>query len=166
MIPEIKKILFPTDLSENAQLALSYAMDLAEKYDAELTLLYVVPDIVEEMTASTGFDFAEYFGKTQLDPFSKEGFIKAEEAIKAHILKACDKVKNSMAHCPLDLNHVIIQKGHPVQQIVETATNENADIVVMGTQGQSGLIDILMGSVALGVVQKCPKPVLTVRLAD
>lgn len=166
MRSEIKKILCPTDLSENAQFALSYAVDLAEKYDAELTLLHVIPDILEEMSASMGFDFTAYFGRDQIDPFSEEGFAKAEQAIKKRIGQACEDVKNEMPQCPLDISHVIILKGHPVQQIIETVEKDHFDMVVMGTHGQSGLVDILMGSVARGVVQKCSKPVLTVRLPN
>lgn len=71
MTPKIDKILCPTDLSQNAQIALSYGMDLAEKFGAELTLLHVTPDIIQEMTASIGFDFAAYFGQDQLDPFTE-----------------------------------------------------------------------------------------------
>ena len=166
MTPKINKILCPTDLSQNAQIALSYAMDLAEKYGAELTLLHVIPDILQEMTASMGFDFAAYFGQDQLDPFTEEGFATAEKAIRKRIREACEEVKNEMTHCPLDTSHIIILKGHPVQQIVETVAKDNFDMVVMGTQGQSRLDDILLGSVARGVVQKCSKPVLTVPLPD
>jgi ACR3 family arsenite transporter len=166
MTPKINKILCPTDLSQNAQIALSYAMDLAEKFGAELTLLHITPDIIQEMTASMGFDFAAYFGQDQLDPFTEEGFAKANEAIQQRIQEACEEVKNEMANCPLDISHIIIVKGHPVQQIVETVAKENFDMVVMETQGQSRLDDILLGSVARGVVQKSSKPVLTVPLPD
>ena len=166
MTPKINKILCPTDLSQNAQLALMYAMDLAEKYGAKLTLLHVIPDILQEMTASIGFDFAAYFGQDQLEPFTEKGFAKAKETIRQRIREACDEVKNEMAPCPLDVRHIIIVKGHPVQQIVETVAKDNFDMVVMGTQGQSRLDDILLGSVARGVVQKCSKPVLTVPLQD
>ncbi|MEN8188866.1 MAG: universal stress protein [Thermodesulfobacteriota bacterium] len=166
MRPRIQKILCPTDLSANAQFALGYAMDLAEKYEAEVTLLHVIPDVIKEMSSSMGFDFSSYFSKDLPDPFSAEGFARAEETIKKRIGEACQEVKNEMAHCPLDTGHIIILKGHPIEQIVETVVKDNYDMVVMGTQGQSGLVDILMGSVARGVVQKSSKPVLTVRLPD
>lgn len=71
-----------------------------------------------------------------------------------------------MADCPLDTSHIIILKGHPVQQIVEAVAKDNFDMVVMETQGQSRLDDILLGSVARGVVQKSTKPVLTVPLPN
>lgn len=166
MTPKINTILCPTDLSQNAQIAFCYAMDLAEKYGAELTLLHVTPDIIQEMTASMGFDYAAYLEQDQLDLFTEEGFAKAKEAIQQRIQEACEEVKNEMANCPLDISHIIILKGHPVQQIVETVAKDNFDMVVMGTQGQSRLDDILLGSVARGVVQKCSKPVLTVPLPD
>jgi nucleotide-binding universal stress UspA family protein len=45
MIPEIKKILYPTDLSENARYAFGYAVSLANRYNAEITVLHVVEEI-------------------------------------------------------------------------------------------------------------------------
>ena len=45
MIPEIKKILYPTDLSENARYAFSYAVSLANRYDARITVLHVVEEL-------------------------------------------------------------------------------------------------------------------------
>ncbi|MBW6520128.1 MAG: universal stress protein [Desulfoarculaceae bacterium] len=54
--------------------------------------------------------------------------------------------------------------GHPVEQIVQTATEGEFDLVVLGTHGHSMIDDLLLGSVARGVVKKSPMPVLTVRL--
>jgi nucleotide-binding universal stress UspA family protein len=51
-----------------------------------------------------------------------------------------------------------------VEQIVKTATEGEFDLVVLGTHGHSMIDDLLLGSVARGVVKKSPMPVLTVRL--
>ena len=59
---------------------------------------------------------------------------------------------------------VEVKVGHPVRKIVEMATEGGYDLVVLGTHGHSMLDDLLLGSVARGVVKKCPMPVMTVRL--
>jgi arsenite transporter len=59
---------------------------------------------------------------------------------------------------------VIVKVGHPVEQIVKTAIEGDYDLVVLGTHGHSMIDDLLLGSVARGVVKKSPMPVLTVRL--
>ncbi|MEA3469544.1 MAG: universal stress protein [Thermodesulfobacteriota bacterium] len=61
---------------------------------------------------------------------------------------------------------VEVKVGLPVKEIVEMATEGGYDLVVLGTHGHSMLDDILLGSVARGVVKKYPVPVLTVRLND
>jgi len=48
MLPEINKILYATDLSSTAKVAMSWAMSLAEKYDAAITVVHIMPDLIEE----------------------------------------------------------------------------------------------------------------------
>ena len=57
----------------------------------------------------------------------------------------------------------IIRTGAPAEQIVELATTEHADLVVMGTHGRGGMSRVLLGSVADRVIRLAPCPVLTVR---
>ncbi len=59
---------------------------------------------------------------------------------------------------------VLMKKGVPFYEIIQTAKEESADLIVMGTHGRTGLDHILFGSTAEKVVRKSPIPVLTVRL--
>ena len=56
--------------------------------------------------------------------------------------------------------------GRPAQAIVEHATTDRFDLIVMGTHGRTGLSHVVMGSIAERVVQKAPCAVLTVREAE
>jgi nucleotide-binding universal stress UspA family protein len=58
---------------------------------------------------------------------------------------------------------IIIVKGVPFQEILETAKTQQVDLIVMGTFGRTGLQRVLMGSVAEKVVRLAPCPVLVVR---
>ena len=164
MLPKINKILYATDLSESAKAALYWALSLAEQYDAAVSVLHVMPDLIEEMSGSMGYDLSAYFGAEQLARFNEEGRSEAIESVKERIRTVCAEMKDELPSCRVDLNHIIVRAGHPVQEIVSESNEGDYDLVVMGKHGH-GLIDgLLLGSVARGVVQKCTVPVLTVKL--
>jgi nucleotide-binding universal stress UspA family protein len=56
-----------------------------------------------------------------------------------------------------------VRVGGAWSEIVRLATEEHADMIVMGTQGRTGLHRLLLGSVAERVIRQAPCPVLTVR---
>lgn len=61
MLPEYTKILYATDLSESARLALRHAESLAVNYGASMTILHVVPDLMDLMSEDAGFDIGTHF---------------------------------------------------------------------------------------------------------
>jgi arsenite transporter len=159
------KILYPTDLSETAKKAARYALSLAHEYGAELTVLNVVPDLVEEMSAGMGYDLASHFGHAKLDSFYEEGLAESKKAMVERVNSVLAEAGDTLENCSVQPK-VEVKVGHPVQQIVEMVRDGDYDLVVMGTHGHSMLDDILLGSVARGVVKKSPVPVMTVRLND
>jgi len=165
-MPKINKILYATDLSENARLALTWAMSLAEQYDAAISIIHVIPDVIEEMSASMGYDLAAHFDADRLNQLNAEGKDEAKDSIKDRITTVCEGIKNEFPSCRMDFNHIIIKAGHPVQEILAAADDGNYDMVVMGTHGHGLIDELLLGSVARGVVHKCKVPVLTVRLPE
>jgi universal stress protein A len=60
----------------------------------------------------------------------------------------------------------MVRSGAAHQEIVDLATDERADLVIMGTHGRSGLTRVLLGSVAERVIRFAPCPVLTARKPD
>ena len=57
----------------------------------------------------------------------------------------------------------IIKTGKPFMEVIETAANEDTDLIIIATHGHSGMEHILFGSTAEKVVRKAPCPVLTLR---
>ncbi len=161
---KIKTILYATDLSESAKPALSWAMSLAEKYDASISIIHIIPDMIEELSASMGYDLLAHYKVEQLADLNKDGQNDAKDAIKDRIKSVCDQMNDDFPSCRMDFHHIIIKAGHPVKSIIDTAKDGGFDIVVMGTHGHGILDNLLLGSVARGVVQKCPIPVLTIRI--
>ncbi len=159
-----EKILYATDLSKTAKKAARYALSLAHEYGAELTVVNVIPDLVEEMSAGMGYDLVSHFSKEKLNSFYDEGLAESRKAVTERILDLCREAGSEFEGCSVQPN-IIIKIGHPVEQIVQTATEGGFDLVVLGTHGHSMIDDMLLGSVARGVVKKSRMPVLTVRLS-
>ncbi len=139
---EIKKILFPYDLSENALKIVPYVLSVSEAYNSTIYLLHVV-DVRGNV----------FISHASLDVFQKQ----ALEAAKDALGRICEEHFQS---------HPNFQKrivfGDPITEILITIDSEDIDLVIMGTYGRKGLEHIIFGSVAENVVKKSPAPVLTI----
>ncbi len=159
------KILYATDLSETAKKAARYALSLTKEYGAELTVINVVPDLVEEMSAGMGYDLASHFGQDKLNSFYEEGFEESQKAMIERVLVVLKNAGDELEDGTIK-PEIVVKVGHPVRQIVDFANEGGFDLIVIGTHGHSMLDNLLLGSVARGVVKTSSKPVLTVRLND
>lgn len=141
----LKKILCPVDHSECSYLALKYAISLALKDEAKLYLMHVI-DI--RLYDTEIYKFSPY--KLNEIDLSK---------IREDLIKSLPEGTSDV----LEIETIVV-KGIPFQEIVNAATTIEADLVVIGTHGRTGLSHAVMGSVAEKVVRKAPCPVLTVRM--
>jgi nucleotide-binding universal stress UspA family protein len=140
-----KKILFCTDFSENAHHAFTYALNLAKTYKGELLILHITPEPVEI-----------YRPTEQLEEVVRKHHKKVvDEEVASHYVKEMKGFKDY---------RLLLKEGSVYSEIIKTAGDEGANVIVMGTQGRTGLDEMLMGSTAERVVRKSPVPVLTVRL--
>jgi len=140
----IRNILVPIDFSECSKQALRYALPLARQHQAVLTLLYVVPP---------GYHAGEYGG---IDFFQVEMAMRQGGERELEKL-AAEEVRGAVPVRPR------VQVGSPAREIVETARDLPADLIVISTHGRTGLNHVLLGSVAEHVVQRAPCPVFVVR---
>ncbi len=164
MLPKVNRILYATDLSESAKTAFYWAMGLAEQYDAAISVIHVMPDLIEEMSGSMGYDLTAHFGAEQLAAYNDEGRSIAMASVAERVKTVCHEMKNELPGCRVDLNHIIVKTGDAVREIVDTASGERFDLVVMGTHGHGVIEGLLIGSVARGVVNRSSVPVLTIKL--
>jgi universal stress protein A len=136
----IQTILVPIDFSETASQALDIARALARDHGAKLVLLNapVPPPPVHEVPVP----------ETELT-------LQVEEA--RNQLKG---MAAQITDLPVE-THVMMGDAGPA--IVATAKERQADLIVMGTHGRSGLSRLLMGSVAEAVLRHAPCPVLTIK---
>ena len=165
---QIKKILYTTDLSESAVHAFSYAVNLANMYDAGITILHVLAEFPGEefVTNMINTDtwkeiknrhYAE--ARNQLIG-KKRDHIALQEVLEAF----SEESKADAEEQPFVTDKVLIKNGTPAEVIVETAQEQNCDLIVMGTRGQGTLADVFVGNTAKWVIKHSPIPVLVVRL--
>ena len=164
MLPEIKHILYATDLSESARQALRHAASLANRYQAELTMIHVLPDWVELMSEEAGFDIETHFDRQAWQNFNVSATASALEKAGTRVAEMAAECRLDNPDCPVAKAEIKVLQGDAAARILEELASGAYDMVVMGAHGQGPFMDMLLGSVANKIVRMSPVPVLTVRL--
>jgi len=144
---KIDKILFPTDFSEHSEYALSYALSFAKEYGAKLHVLHVIED-VQYLANAYMFDVPVMPSFADIE---QSRLKEMQEFIERVITDPTIEIEKT------------IKRGRPFIEIIQTAREEDVDLIVIATHGRSGLEHVLFGSVAEKVVRKAPCPVLSIR---
>ena len=143
----LKKILVPTDFSENAGFAYAYARELAEKFEATIVVVHVAEPIsypIGPGQIAVGWENLESELSTTIERNLEEA-LTAFDGLEARATR---------------------RDGSPFAELVRAARDEHADLIVMSTHGHTGIKHLLIGSTAEKVVRKAPCPVLTVHPGD
>ena len=140
-----QRFLVPVDFSEYAKQAVEYAIDLASKLGARLTLLHVIQPL-----PLGGVDMGLTLPYTYI------------QDLEAEITSRMQAYLEQVTTAGLE-GEIAVVHGVPFQEILETAKMQQVDLIVMGTHGRTGLQYVLLGSVAEKVVRLAPCPVLVVR---
>ncbi|NOT53670.1 MAG: universal stress protein [Deltaproteobacteria bacterium] len=144
---QIRTILVPTDFSEYADHALTWALQMATDSQAKIVLLHAAVPI---------------------SPFAFPDSVYLPELRRVEEQMLADAEKR-MAECvkKLGSNTVVVETrvvvGAPVTAICQAVSREQADLIIMGSHGRTGLAHVLLGSIAERVVRQASCPVLVVR---
>lgn len=143
----IRHILFATDFSPATEPAFGRAVDLARASGATLEVLHVI-----EPPAAIG-----------TDPFWSVGSYQVlEEAARSWAQRHLDEVVHRIHLAKIE-GKGTLRIGVPFREIIRVAEDDKVDLIVLGTEGRSGISRLFLGSVAAHVVASAPCPVLTVR---
>ncbi|MBS0012963.1 MAG: universal stress protein [Desulfobacterales bacterium] len=166
--PQIKKILYTTDLSDTSLHAFSYAVSLANLYKANITILHVMADnsdIEPFLINVLDEDQIQAIRNRHQDEAKQTltGKRRANVVAKEALSQFAEDVKTDTGSLSLDKDEVLVLRGEPAKTILEVSKEHKHDLIVMGTHGH-GIIKDLLGSTARKVTQHAGIPVLSVPL--
>jgi len=145
---KLDRVLVPTDFSDYSRPAMIHGCAMAARFEAELHLLHVVPDPAMLIPEAAAFSV---------------------ETMQAQSETLVNDAQAALQKLPPDgweNKRAIIREvrvGAAFMEIIDYAREASIDLIVIGTHGRSGLMHVLMGSVAERIVRKSPCPVLTVK---
>ena len=145
MTPDIKRILVPLDFSANSDRALVYARGLAQRYGATLHLVHVceVPMIPAASSGRYAIAYSDW-----------------SQRLGEETEQQLTRIAAGVTGCRVTTEVLF---GPAASAIVEAASTNDVDLIVMGTHGHRAALRVIMGAVAERVVRTAPCPVLTVR---
>jgi nucleotide-binding universal stress UspA family protein len=143
----IRRVLAPTDLSNNSLPAVRYAAELAQKFGAELVLLNVVQDMVLVLPDAV-----------MPTPVATPDLNEMVAAARSGLAKVVADLNLDRLNPKTD-----VRIGVPAAEIDAAAKDLKADLICVSTHGRTGLAHLLLGSVAEKIIRYAPCPVLVVR---
>jgi nucleotide-binding universal stress UspA family protein len=160
MIPEIKKILYATDLSKNSSYAFLYAANMAKRHKAKIVILHSIAPFHYMYSEGMSERVDQILQKAR----KKERETDLEE-IKKYLQTFCEKIENQIGPPCVELvSKILVLMGHPVEEILKAADEEGCDAIVLGTHGKGFLRHTFLGSVAEDVLERTRKPVFIIPL--
>jgi nucleotide-binding universal stress UspA family protein len=169
-LPEapVKKILYATDLSDNARPALAWAVSLANAYRAQIVILHVIDEAPEFIDTHV----VNYIGAAEWEAIKNRNVSEAREiligkkrgdSLAREVLDTfCQNLRPGSTDHEKAMDETVIKGGNPVVQILQTAQEKGCDLIVMGTHGRGALMDTMLGSTTSRVIRRSPVPVVAV----
>jgi len=148
----IKKLLVAIDGSQPTIKVLDFALDIAEKYAADVQIISVVPpadSVIPKFTPAT-----------PPSEFYKAFINEIEKRLKSVL---SDAFKNAKKKNPALKVSTRLLTGRPAEKIVQTAKDENFDMIVIGSRGLERVEEIVLGSVSDRVADTATCPVFIVK---
>lgn len=142
----VNQIVCCTDFSDHAEIAFETALDLAQRYDAKLYLVHVLPPVVNPMLTDTELVLPAH----------------PDENLVVSLNKRMQDVYGSRIPEKVD-SELVVRDGHVSTEIIRFIEETDADLAVVGAFGLSGMGLVLFGSVAKRISHKAPCSVMIVR---
>ena len=172
MLPDIKKVLFTTDLTKQAHHAYNYAMSIAGHYGASITILYVM----EEPSHTYSDQLKEFLGEERWQSVQESHEEHARQVLigkrrEAAIIK--DALGKFTEEARKDLEvvksvdaEVVVTSGSVVDEILSEAHSREADLIVMGYHVRGKLGEAILGSTTRRLLRRSNIPVMMVRMPE
>lgn len=135
---QLKRILCPIDFSTFSERALAFSMKMAARCGAKLEVLHVVP----------------FMPPSTVSPLSAASRELSADKLRA----AVDRTRLP----GVDVGTRLLESAEPAARILEAAEAFDADVIVTGSHGRSGVARVVLGSVVETLLHQCPRPMLVI----
>jgi nucleotide-binding universal stress UspA family protein len=159
--PEIKNILFATDLSETARHAFAYAAVMADAFGAQVTVLHAL----EKMRPNAELLTATILGYSDTDELRRHSQADLIGRIKKHIEQFCANAAGRIPECRFMMKKVLVEPGNAAERILHHIESGRYDALVMGSRGLGLVQEALMGGTSRKVVMSSTIPVFVIPLS-
>ncbi len=153
---QVRQLVVATDFSDPASRALDYAMVIAKQFEAHLELVHVFNVPLQVPLEGSGPALST--GTPAIPTPNTSLLFEQRKALE-------QKLEQLAAECNargVPTSHRLLQEEKAERAIVDAAQDAEADLIVLGTHGRTGLERLLLGSVAEGVLRRTTLPVLVV----
>ena len=170
MVPEIKKILFATDLSSASRYAFNYAAAIAAKHNAGLRILHVREEVSPTATTHLQGFLGEERWRQLVESQQNQaqqiliGKKREGSVIREALGEFCDAAAAELTGCEFTTDEIIVASGNVVDEILAAVESRGCDLVVMGHHVRGKFGEAFLGSTSRRVLRHCKVPVLMVRL--
>jgi len=145
----MKRVLLPTDFSDNAYNAINYAVQLYKNEECNFYLLHTYTPIAYNVGMMT-----DSYSALQMEEITRKNAITALEQIEDKIKKEFKNPKHTFTH--------IASFNLLVSEIKEVVEEYNIDLIIMGTQGATGAKEIFLGTHTMYTIKKVKCPIIAV----
>ena len=159
MLPEIRKILYSTDLSPGSYTALEQALYIAKKTGAEITILH----LVEKLSDDARFTLQTYLtDSSSRYEILRQRIKNAQQRLEASQEAFWQKHPDEQ-EARKQITAIHIAEAYPAEAILKVSQDKEVDLIVMGTH-EKGVMHTFLGSVAKNVLSRSQIPMLVVPL--
>lgn len=162
MLPDIKNILYATDLSDNAGHAFRYAIFLAKKTGAHVHILHVV----ERLSNDAKITLRSYvLDENEREKILYERVDRAKELLDQRLKEFWKQLDVKDRGVEKQIASVNVCESYPVEEILKQAETLGCDIIVMGTH-EKGFVRTFLGSVAKSVLYSSRIPTFIIPIPE
>lgn len=154
MIKKINTILYATDLSKNSAYAFRYAINSAQNHDARIHILHAI-----DPPATRTWEYVDPFKFDKIREGTKKELLNE---IKKRLEEFCQRELKDHPEYLERVASIQVVEGYPAAEILQKATEFNADMVIMGTHSKGTLAHAFLGSVAEAVLNRIKIPVFII----
>ncbi|MBW1779423.1 MAG: universal stress protein [Deltaproteobacteria bacterium] len=160
MMPEIQKILYTTDLSDNSAYVFRYAINSAKRHDAKIIILHVL----EALPSTAQAIMRSYLNEEQQKKMSDDIATHVLDRIRKRLKVFCERELKDDPESMDRIESIEICEGYPADEILKKVDELECDAIVMGIHGKGIIRDTYLGSVTKKVLRRIRKPVFIIPL--